>query len=284
MNIGVNCYGIKKCMYHDFDGTFRHLADSGITFAEVCIIFPPKNECEEDLKIDKNSLEFKEITGGIWEFNEAQEKLDALKGLGIKVVSAQVMMGMTPDPEEMVENFKKFKGFAQKNNLKYVTMSLMKNMEDTRRYVPVFNWVIKELAEDNIIFAYHNHELELMDENNTTVLDYLMESCPEMKLELDVGWVQFAGKSPVEVMKKYHDRIVLLHLKDITENAGAQNRNNCFPALGEGCVPLKEILEEAKECVLGDHGIIIDQDNSFGNILDDLVLGVKNIKAICGKA
>lgn len=279
MNIGVNCFGIKRCMYHDFEGTFRKLSDAGITSVEICIIFPLQNETAEDRQ-NRGSLEFRELTGGIWEFENAQERLDKIKSMGFQVVSAHVMMGMNPVPEEMMENFKRLKSFVRKNNLKYVVMSLMKNMEITKSYVPVFNWITKELAEAGAVFAYHNHEAELNDENGTTVLDYLMENCPELKLEMDVGWVQFAGESPVKWMKKYQDRLVLLHMKDIIKDAGSHNRNNCFPAVGEGVLPLKEILEEAKNCSLGEHGIIIDQDNSFGNILDDIAAGVKNIKAV----
>lgn len=81
--------------------------------------------------------------------------------------------------------------------------------------------------------------------------------------------------------KKYQDRIVLLHLKDIVKDAGIHNRDNCFMAVGNGVIPLKEILEAAKSCALDEKGIIIDQDNSFGNILDDIAAGVKNIEAVC---
>ena len=276
-NIGVNFYGTKRRMYYDLEGVVQKLTECGVTSAELCIIFPPKRETEEDLKF-KNTVDFKEVTGGIWEFQTAQERLDKVKNLGLRVISAQVMMGMTPDSGEVMKNLEKIKRFAKNNGLKYIVMNLAKNLEDTKKYISMFNQITKELAEVGITFVFHNHEVELVDEAGTTALDYIMENCPDLKLELDVGWVQFAGKSPVEYIKKYQDRLVLLHLKDIVKDAGVHNRDNCFPAVGEGVLPLKEILEAAENCGLDTDGIIIDQDNSFGDILEDIAVGVKNIK------
>lgn len=280
MNIGANFYGTKRKMYYDLKGVVQNLLKAGINSAEMCLIFPPKNETEEDMKL-KNDVQFLEVTGGIWRMDVAQEKLNTVKNMGMKVVSVQAMMGMTPDQEEMKENIIKIKEFARENKLKYVVMSLAKDLETTKKYIPIFNWIAKELADAGIQFVYHNHEVEMVDEDGTTSLDYIMENCPDVKLELDVGWVQFAKKSPLEYMKKYQDRIVLLHLKDITKDAGTHNRDNCFPAVGDGVIPLKEILKLAKDCTaLDENGIIIDQDNSFGDILEDLAKGVKNIEVI----
>ena len=282
MNIGVNFFGTKRNLYHDFEGTVLKMKASGLNSAELCIIYPPKIEMTEEMKARRETVEFKEISGGIWEYSCAQEKLDRLKALGMHVISAQVMMGMTPDPAEMIENLQKIKCFAKKNGLKYIVMSLAKNLSVSKTYVDVFNQMTEELAAEDIIFAYHNHEVECAEEEGTTAFDYLMEKCPQMKLELDVGWVQFAGMSPIEIVKKYKDRIVLLHLKDITADAGVHNRDHCFPAVGEGVIPLKEIMEEIKSCpLLSEYGILIDQDASFGDILEDLDAGVKNIKAVC---
>lgn len=282
MNIGVNFFGTKREMYHDFEGTILRMKDAGLNSAEVCLIFPPKMEMTEEMQARRERLDFKEITGGIWEFESAQEKLDKVKALKLNVISAQVMMGMTPDPEEMIENLQKIKTFAKKNQLKYIVMSLAKNLEVSKSYVSVFNQMTKELAEIGITFVYHNHEVECADEEGTTAFDYLMENCPKMKLELDVGWVKFAGKSPIEYIRKYKDRIVLLHLKDIIEDAGVHNRDNCFTAIGEGTILLADIIEELKTCpLLDENGIIIDQDASFTDIMEDLTVGVKNIEAVC---
>ena len=99
-----------------------------------------------------------------------------------------------------------------------------------------------------------------------------------LKLELDVGWAKFAGASVVGLMKKYRDRIELLHFKDIREDACPENRSTCFTAVGEGSIPLKDILKEAKNCPIAEHGIIIDQDDSPTDILDDIKRGVEHIR------
>ena len=78
-------------------------------------------------------------------------------------------------------------------------------------------------------------------------------------------------------MKKYGSRIPLLHFKDVRADACAANRDTCFTAIGEGSIPLREIMAEAPNCAIVDKGLIIDQDESPTDILADLALGAKNI-------
>ncbi|HHV12612.1 MAG TPA: hypothetical protein GXX75_20260 [Clostridiales bacterium] len=47
--------------------------------------------------------------------------------------------------------------------------------------------------------------------------------------------------------------------------------------MGEGSIPLKEIMEEAKNCSLSEYAIIIDQDDSLGDMMADLATGVAKI-------
>ena len=121
--------------------------------------------------------------------------------------------------------------------------------------------------------------MECIPVNGVTALDYVLEQCPNLGLELDVGWAKFAGADPVVIMKQYHDRIPLLHFKDVSADACAENRDTCFTAIGEGSIPLKGIMAAAKDCAIVEHGLIIDQDDSPTDILDDLGLGAENIRA-----
>ena len=79
-------------------------------------------------------------------------------------------------------------------------------------------------------------------------------------------------------MHRYRDRLILLHLKDIKADASPETRATCFTAVGEGAVNLVSVLKAAQTSNIMEHGIIIDQDDSEGDILDDIALGVKNIQ------
>ncbi len=277
MNIGVNFFGLKKNLYHDFNGTLEGLKKGGFTFVELCVIFAENLGPSEEIRKQLPEETLKEFTGGLWHYKDAGEKINKVRLAGFQVESAHLMVNTDGEPESLLEQLPKVLEFGKENQIKYFVISLMKELKDIKGYVPVLNHMIAELGEAGIQLLYHNHEIECMQEEGTTALDYLLENCPKLMLEPDVGWMKFAGVSSVEWMKKYRDRILLLHLKDIREDACQENRQQCFTAVGEGSIPLKEIMEEARNCPLAEYGVIIDQDDSMGDMLVDLAAGVRHI-------
>lgn len=279
MNIGVNFFGPKKILYKDFEGTVSKLLSAGFNTAELCICFGTDEEPSENMKKMLISAAVQEVTGGIWPESAADARLARVRELGMTVNSAHLMI-LNSSPEGMMETLPKIAAFGQRNQLKYFVISLMKNVEGIQPYIPVLNQYCETLGRAGMQFVYHNHEIECIAEGGTTALDYMMESCPLLKLELDVGWAKFAKTCPLEWMRKYKDRLVLLHLKDIREDACEQNRDECFTAIGEGCIPLKEIMQEIKAgYAIDDFGVIIDQDDSLTGILEDLEIGARNINS-----
>ena len=87
--------------------------------------------------------------------------------------------------------------------------------------------------------AFHNHT------NNVPVIDKpdpILELGKYIGFNLDVGhyFAGTKGQSPVQVIEKYHDRIISLHLKDRT----AEGRNLSW---GKGQTPLKDVLQLLKK-------------------------------------
>lgn len=278
MNIGVNFFGPKRKLYHDFEGTITQLKDSGITSAEVCVAFAGNMEPPKEMKLDIPPEVFKEMSGGIWPYEEAEERIKVVRANGLSVISVHMMLGMEPSPEQLVELIPRIVEFGKRNQVQYYVISLMKGLAGMKNYAAALNQMTEELGKVGIKLAYHNHEVECMPEEGTTALDYILEQCPLLKLELDVGWAKFAGASAVELMRKYKDRLELLHFKDIKADASPETRDTCFTAVGEGSIPLKEILTEAKSYPIAEHGIIIDQDDSPTDILVDLAVGAGHIQ------
>lgn len=279
MNIGVNFFGPKRKLYHDFEGTIKKLKESGITSAEVCVAFAGNMEPPKEMKLEIPPEVFKEMSGGIWPYEEAEERMKAVRANGLSVISVHMMLGMEPSPEQLVELLPRIVEFGKRNQVQYYVISLMKGLAEMKNYAAALNQMTEELGEAGIKLAYHNHEVECMPEEGTTALDYILEQCPLLKLELDVGWAKFAGASAIELMRKYKDRLELLHFKDIKADASPETRDTCFTAVGEGSIPLKEILAEAKSYPIAEHGIIIDQDDSPTDILVDLAVGAGHIQA-----
>jgi sugar phosphate isomerase/epimerase len=126
--------------------------------------------------------------------------------------------------------------------------------EDADHAVQVFNNAAKIIASYGMLFCYHPHGYEFKpNKDDGTLFDYMIEKFDQrhVYLEMDVFWVKQAGQDPLELLKKYSSRFVLMHLKD--RRLGTPNTNNgrgdleSNVALGTGDVGISEILREAKK-------------------------------------
>lgn len=277
MNIGINLFGPAKRLYKDFNGTADKLREIGFSSAELCLVFGDRQRFERDFPAEVIE-QMQQMSGGIWAAETAGERIAAFRQRGFVIQSAHIMTD-TSTPENWLDVMPAVKAFGVEHGFKYFVISLMKSTAAMRDFVPAVNQAALMLAEAGIQLAYHNHEVESMVEDGTTALDLLMEQCPQLKLELDVGWAKFAGASAIDLMKKYGERIVMLHFKDVRADASPENRATCFTAVGEGSIPLQAIMAAVEVCRLDEHGLIIDQDDSESDILDDLRTGFANISA-----
>lgn len=81
----------------------------------------------------------------------------------------------------------------------------------------VFNSAGKALAKEGLKFYYHNHGYEFQTHGDGTLFDLLMNSTDSKYVyyQMDVLWTVFPAQDPVKLLKKYPDRWLLLHLKDL---------------------------------------------------------------------
>lgn len=111
----------------------------------------------------------------------------------------------------------------------------------------------RKLQENDFQLFYHNHNHEFLQWNNTYILDLLLEEAHFTNPELDVYWTYRGGLDPVQVMKKYKDRLTLLHLKDGTLETDT--------SLFEGNVSLLPILDTALD--IGIEWMIVEDETPF---------------------
>lgn len=279
MNIGVNFFGPKGCLYRNFDGTLERLRAAGITSAEICVAFAGGGEPPKELNLQLPPEALLEMAGGIWPPETAAARLAAVRAHGLTVLSCHVMLGFQTTPEALLGILPTLLEFGRDNQIAYYVFSPMKDLNGIQPLIPAIRQVSDALAAEGITLLLHNHEMECLSVDGVTALDAVLEQCPSLGLELDVGWAKFAGADPVDLMRRYARRIPLLHFKDVRADACPANRDTCFTAVGEGSIPLREILAEAPRCALAQHGLIIDQDDSPADILDDLARGAANIRA-----
>lgn len=118
---------------------------------------------------------------------------------------------------------------------------------------------IGRIAYDyNIRLVYHYHAgTGVFNENE---VDYLMENTsPELiSLLLDTGHAAFAGIEPLDLISKYGDRILYVHLKDIRAEVLSRVakeqlnfmdavRSGVFTVPGDGALDFASIIQELKK-------------------------------------
>jgi inosose dehydratase len=122
---------------------------------------------------------------------------------------------------------------------------------DYQRLGRLMTEIGKRSAEIGIPVAYHNH-MNSIGERPEEV-DWVLESTDprHVKVLLDVAHYQQGGGDPVRAIKKYADRILLLHIKDLESplpgNTGDPMRSYRFVELGRGKVNLKAVFTALQE-------------------------------------
>ncbi|GAB3610073.1 sugar phosphate isomerase/epimerase [Humibacter ginsengiterrae] len=143
----------------------------------------------------------------------------------------------------------------------------------------------RRLADQGIVLSYHNHHVEFARVDGQLILDLIRNEAPDLKLELDVHWIQRGGMDPVTVLKKYNGAVDLVHLKDYrialppaeafaALAAGDQgtwteywNKLVQFAEVGRGTLDFAGVVEAG--IAAGAEYLLIEQDEQYGRDIYD---------------
>lgn len=80
------------------------------------------------------------------------------------------------------------------------------------------------LAGKGLGLAWHNHDFEMIAlADGNRPMDLLLEAAPKLGWEADIAWIVRGGQDPVAWLGRHADRIVALHVKDVSaEKAGPE--------------------------------------------------------------
>ncbi len=273
--IGVNTFGLNDCLRDDFFGTADKLKKAGFSVAEPMLFLVEKAGVPSSVlqaKLDESGK-----GGSLWMPSEAVKKISLLRQAGIEVHGMHLVFA-----DKSIENIKgwadRIFSFAQESSLQYAVFNPhVKTYEQTCIVKDFLNYFLPLMKGAGVQVLIHNHAYELKNKEGFLPFAFLLREVKDLRFQIDVGWAQFEGEDPVGVMKQHSDKIASVHLKDIKKKAEGEDAVE-FTAVGEGCIPLKDILSVAKECDLLEGGLVIDQDESKGDILSDLQTGLTNIK------
>ena len=275
MKLGINTFGLNDLLVNDFERTIHRLKAFGYNSMEPLIVFSegrpiPKETMAEGLRRAKKD-------GGMWPEELARQRISWLRQQGFTVDGAQASM-VDLVPGGLTTQISQIRDFAVHNDLHYIVYSpKIGELSSADAVADACMTAIQVLGEAGISFLYHAHHSEFIKQDGQSVFDYLMERVPPMKTEFDVGWAMYAGRDVLEMMGQYAGRIALLHLKDVGNKADC-NAEPIFTAVGQGLLPLEQLMEKAAALGLREECCIVDQDASNGSMLTDLKVGAENIR------
>ena len=139
---------------------------------------------------------------------------------GLQIISTHHSIALDPEKEaEIMEQWKEvFKGLNVMG-AKYCVIPSFKlgeTIEDLQAVCDYFNKVGALAKEYGLKLGYHNHAFEYEVVDNQVKWEYMIENTdPEsVFFQMDVYWTTKGGKNPVDYLKKYPNRIQMLHIKD----------------------------------------------------------------------
>jgi sugar phosphate isomerase/epimerase len=117
--------------------------------------------------------------------------------------------------------------------------------------------ICKQVGDEGIIFGFHNHDGEFEKWNGITALDRLFNECPDLYFILDTFWVQAGGANPADYIRKFKDRIRVIHFKDYR----MKGRVRRFAEIGQGNLNWDVIIPLCVEQNIPY--AVIEQDNDY---------------------
>ena len=131
--------------------------------------------------------------------------------------------------------------------------------------------------------CYHNHAFEFKPVGESTGLEILMSQTQKdlVSLEMDIFWVSVAGHDPVQLLKTYSGRVVLLHLKDKSRSFTATQYNenvpkDTFKEVGNGSIDIPAVLKAADTA--GVQHYFVEQDQTPGDPIASLRASYEYLK------
>ena len=118
------------------------------------------------------------------------------------------------------------------------------------------------LGVHNIEVCYHNHDFEFVPFKDGGSMWELVEASG-LLLELDLGWVWYAGHSPSEFLERHVGRTPLVHIKDVA----ARDEEPRFTPVGDGGVPWRDVFASGGLVEFA----IVEQDELNGEPAGDMI-------------
>lgn len=265
--LGIQLYSVRDAMLKDPRGSLKKLSDMGYIHVEHANYIDRKF-------YGYTAKEFKAI----------------LDELGLLMVSGHTVMtakDWDSTKNDFTDKWKYTIDDAAIAGQKYVISpwmdeSLRTDMDALKRFMDQFNKCGELCKAQGMKFGYHNHNFEFKTKiGDGNLYDYIINNTDPALVaqQMDIGNMLGAGGTALDFLKKYPGRFELMHVKDeIKSDTGQGMDGYDSTILGEGVMPVKEIIRAARK--IGDTSqFIIEQESYQGKDPFDCVkIDLQNMK------
>ena len=273
--IGTQFFGLWKELIADFGGTIDAVAEIGFEIGEPLIFL-----AEEQGEMPKN----------LWSFPLLEEGWKRMEAKGLAMPSAHVGAAFNEDgtfPYDMMQDsLLRIREITGTEN--FIFSGMFTSADGAKQWGEAMGSLAERVKPYGCRIVYHNHDDEMIPMEDKGVsrcgLDIFYDVAgPDVLMQLDIGWAALTY-GEIEAAKHYADRILEIHLKDLSAEVLAQKISRTqiapeqFRAIGEGGVKTKAVLDMRSELPIFNGAIIIDQDQTAGSMLEDLTIGYRNVK------
>jgi sugar phosphate isomerase/epimerase len=226
------------------------------------------SECElyqghvEPAHLEREALRKWRLTVSMSHFHDVRQKFDKA-GIRLYAYNYSFRKGFTN--EEMERGFQMARALGVKN----ITAS---------SNVSVAHQVDLLAKKYKIMVGFHGHDDTRDPDEFSTAASFeraLKGASPYLGINLDIGHFTAANQDAVSFLRKYHQKMVTLHIKDRKKNHGAN-----LP-FGEGDTPITTVLRELRD---NHWKIPANIEYEYGKPGMDTIAEMKKCYAYCRKA
>jgi len=244
--VGIQLYTVRAEMAKDFEGTLKAVAALGYKEFEFAGY---NNKTPQEVKALLANLG---VTAPSAHFpiaafeKDLNKTIDTAKAVGHKILICPFLM-----PNER------------------------KTLDDYKRVCSILNRAGEACRAAGIQLGYHNHDFEFKELEGQLPMDLMLAECDKnlVKIELDLGWMTYAGKDPLVYFAKHPGRFISFHVKDMNPNT-----KEITVELGRGNVDFKRIFAKSKQA--GVKHYFVEQDRSTMSPLESIKISMEYLKKL----
>jgi len=241
----VQLYTVRDALTRDLHAALRSLRDIGIVEAELWGLNGPENAtlfglAARDVKraLDDNGIRLPAAhIGGNLDNTAAIADIARMLGVGTVVVALPSEFSGTIDGR--------------------FTMVPAKSRAQLDALVDKLDRAGREYRAQGLTFGYHNHYIEFVPVDGIVPYDYLLANTDPalVKIEIDIGWLAYAGADPVACLRRHAGRVFACHLKDYDPKIATDVPQRKLVEPGSGTIDFAAVLAAMNDTGVA-HGFI----------------------------